>query len=153
MKDIPTEDLAAISAELHEAAVRVGCDFVSATGQVWPSGQLSGPPEKAARFVEFSWLRAAVVHGRAIFEDADPKAFAALLNEYGFGDEPYAEPAQEPAGPEAAESAEVSLPPAKVVLTAEILPATKGELERQARAAGLSVGEFLDWKFQPPAHL
>jgi len=42
-------------------------------------------------------------------------------------------------------------PPAKIALSVDVLPATQRELERQANAAGLSVGEFLDWKFEPPS--
>ena len=154
MKDIPIEELAAISAEIHQAAVQIGCPFVSISGAIWPGGQLSGASHEAARFVEFSWLRAAVVNGRAIFEEADPKGFAALLNSYGLGDEPYVEPELETARP--AESPEVpgrsqqEKLPAKIALHAEVLPATREELDRQARAAGFSVGEFLDWKFRPP---
>jgi hypothetical protein len=150
MKDLPIEELAAISAEIHEAAVRVGCTNVSITGQIWPGGQLSGSPERAARFVEFSWLRAAVINGRAIFEDADAKSFAALLNAYGIGDEPYPDPIVETSEPQEARTADAPAAPARLHFATELLPATKRELERQATAAGLSTGEFLDWKFRPP---
>ena len=100
MKDISVEDLEAISAEIYEAALRVGCTHVSVTGHIWPGGRVSGVPEEAARFVEFSWLKAAAINGRAIFEETDPKAYAELLDAYGLGEEPYPEPA-----PEASESA------------------------------------------------
>jgi hypothetical protein len=151
MKDIPTEELAAISAEIHEAATRVGCTDVSITGRIWPGGQLSGPPGEAARFVEYSWLRAAVVGGRAIFEETDPQAYAALLHAYGLGDEPYPEPASE-TPPEAEEqpTANARAVAAKVELRVEISLETKRELERQATAGGLTLGEYLDWKFRPP---
>jgi len=151
VKDIPIEELAAISAEIHAVAVQVGCTHVSITGRIWPGGQLSGSAEEAARFVEFSWLRAAVVHGRAIFEENDPKGFAALLHAYGIGDEPSGEPVREISVTEKAPATEAPAAPARVNLAAEVSPATKRELERQAQAAGLSVGEFLDWKFRPPA--
>lgn len=147
MKDIPTEELAAISAEIHDAALRVGCTHVSITGQIWPGGRLAGAPEEAARFVEFSWLRAASVNGCAVFEETDPKGFAALLNQYGLGDDP-----SPGTGLAAAKREEISPehappPPMKVELTAQVLPATKQELERQASASGLTVGEFLDGTF------
>ena len=34
MKDILVEELAAISPEIHEAAVRVGCIYVAITGEI-----------------------------------------------------------------------------------------------------------------------
>lgn len=151
MKDIPTEELAAISPEIHEAAVRVGCTHVNITGNIWPGAQATGRPEEAARFVEFSWLRAAVINGRAIFEEADPKAYAELLVKYGLQDAPSSGTVHEAAAPkqDEAPAAVVPTPPEKVGLTVEILPATKRELERQARAEGITVGELLDWKFRP----
>jgi hypothetical protein len=148
MKDISVEELAEISPEIHEAAVRIGCTDVSITGHVWPGGRLSGAPQEAARFVEFSWLKAAVIDGRAIFEETDPKAYAELLNAYGLGEDPYPDPAAE-----VAESEEPprdgSDAPEKLELTVQVLPATRRELERQAAAEGIPVGELLDWKFQP----
>jgi hypothetical protein len=39
--------------------------------------------------------------------------------------------------------------PEKLELTVQVLPATRRELERQAAAEGIPVGELLDWKFQP----
>ena len=150
MKDIPIEELAAISAEIHEAALRVGCTDVSITGQIWPGGRLGGSPEQAARFVEFSWLRAAVVKGRAVFEETDRKSFAALLNQYGLGDDPPAEPALNAAKPEEIPREDAALPRAEVEFTVQVLSATKQELDRQASAAGFTIGEFLDWKFRAP---
>ena len=151
MKDIPTEELAAISAEIHEAAVRVGCTHVNITGNIWPGAQASGRPEEAARFVEFSWLRAAVINGRTIFEDANPKVYAELLVKYGLEDAPSTGTARESIEPEEVEEAPVAVvsTPEKVALTVEILPTTKRELERQARAEGITVAELLDWKFRP----
>ncbi len=146
MRDIPIEELAPISAEIHEAAARLGCTHVSITGQIWPGGQLSGAPEEAARFVEFSWHKAAVLNGRAIFEEADPNAYAALLNRHGLGDEP---PLELPREVPVTKEAPALAAPAKIELTAQVLPATKRELERQAKAEGLTVAELLDWKFQP----
>jgi hypothetical protein len=145
MKDIPIEDVAAISPEIHEAAVRVGCTHVSITGHIWPGGRVTGVAEEAARFLEFSWLKAAVIDGRAIFEETDPKAYAELLNAYGLGEEPYPEPVPAPIErqPEEAPAAE------HIEFTVPVLPATKRELERQAAAEGMSVAELLDWKFQP----
>lgn len=151
MKDIPTEELAAISPEIHEAAVRVGCTHVNITGNIWPGAQASGRPEEAARFVEFSWLRAAVINGRTIFEDADPKGYAELLVKYGLEDAPSPGTVYEAVEPkhEEAPAVAVPMPSEKVGLTVEILPATKRELERQARAEGITVSELLDWKFRP----
>ena len=63
MKDVPIEELRAINLELYEAAERIGCTDVSLSGRIWPGGRLSGPETEAARFVEYSWLRAAVVGG------------------------------------------------------------------------------------------
>jgi hypothetical protein len=148
MKDISVEELAEISAEIYEAALRIGCTDVSITGHIWPGGRLSGVPEEAARFVEFSWLKAAVINGRAIFEETDPKAYAEILNSYGLGEEPYPEPAREVAESEEPPRYGTAVPE-KLELTVQVLPATKRELERQAAAEGLSVGELLDWKFQP----
>ena len=151
MKDIPTEELAAISPEIHDAAVRVGCTHVNITGNIWPGAQATGRPEEAARFVEFSWLRAAVINGRTIFEDADPKAYAELLVRYGLEDAPSPDTVPKAAEPkqEEAPAVVVPTPPEKLRLTVEILPATKLELERQARVEGITVGELLDWKFRP----
>ncbi len=149
MKDIPVEDVAAISPEIHEAALRVGCTHVSITGHIWPGGRVSGVAEEAARFVEFSWLKAAVIDGQAIFEETNPKAYAELLDAYGLGEEPYPEPPPEAAESTAAPAADAPASPENVELTVRMLSATKRELERQAAAEGLSVGEFLDWKFQP----
>ena len=152
MKDIPTEELAAISPEIHEAAVRVGCTHVNITGNIWPGAQASGRPEEAARFVEFSWLRAAVINGRTIFEDADPKAYAELLVKYGLEDAPSPAAAQiapEPKQEESPAAGILASPPEKVGLTIEILPTTKRELERQAKVEGITVAELLDWKFRP----
>jgi hypothetical protein len=150
MKDIPTEELATISTEIHEAAERVGCTFVSVSSPIWPGGKISGPSEEAARFVEFSWLRAAVINGRAIFEEGDPRGYNTLLATYGLGDEPYLEPTSAAPASEAAEPVAAALSPMKTVLNAEVLAETEQELIRQARAAGMSVGEFLDWKFRKP---
>jgi len=150
MKDILTEELAAISAEIHDAALRIGCTDVSITGKIWPGGRLDGSPEQAARFVELSWLQAAVVNGRAVFEETDPRGFAALLNQYGLGDDPSAEPALDAAKPEEVPREDAAPPPPKVELTVQVLPATKQELDRQASAAGLTLCEFLDWKFRAP---
>lgn len=144
MKDISVEDLEAISAEIYEGALRVGCTHVSVTGHIWPGGRVSGVPEEAARFVEFSWLKAAAIDGRAIFEETDPIAYAKLLDAYGLGEEPYPEPA-----PEAPEAAAEPATESLENLTVRVLRSTKRELERQAAAEGLPVGEFLDWKFQP----
>jgi len=148
MKDIPIEELAVISAGIHEAALRVGCTDVSITGRIWPGGRLGGSPEEAARFVEFSWLRAAVVNGRAIFEETDPRGFAALLNQYGLGDDPSAEQAFDPTKAEEAPRKHAAPQPTKVELTVQVLPATMAALNRHASAAGRTVGEFLDWKFR-----
>src|SRR4051794_23339728 len=95
MKDIPTDELGTISAEICEAAKRIGCTHVSITSPIWPGGKLSGPGEAAARFVEFSWLRAAVINGQAIFEETDPKAYRTLLTAYGLGEEPDLQPSAE----------------------------------------------------------
>ena len=154
MKDIPVEDVDAISPAIHEAALRVGCTHVSITGHIWPGGRVSGVAEEAARFVEFSWLKAAVIDGRAIFEETDPKAYAELLDAYGLGEEPYPEPAPEASESESAPGADVPAAaapasPESLELTVRVLPATMRELERQAAGEGLPVGEFLDWKFQP----
>ena len=150
MKDIPTEELAAISPELHEAAVRVGCTHVNITGNIWPGAQGSGRPEEAARFVEFSWLRGAVINGHTIFEDADPKAYADLLVKYGLEDAPSPLPVRKAAEPEQdAEAAAVPASPEKVGFSVEISPVTKAELERQAKVEGITVGELLDWRFRP----
>lgn len=138
MKDIPVEELASISPEIHQEAIRVGCTEVSITGRIWPGGQTAGTVQDAARFVEFSWLRAAVLGGRAIFEESDPAAYVSLLNAYGLGDEP---------APEGATAERKPAPPEKVDLSAEVLPTTLRELTRQADAAGLSVGELLDLHF------
>ena len=153
MKDIPVEELASISAEIHAAADRIGCKHVSITGQIWPGGKTSGRPEDAARFVEFSWFRAAVINGKAIFENADPQAYTDVLIRYALEDALLSQPA-----PRGVESNSEEPAPAvtltameKVDVTAEVLRATKLELERQARAEGLNVGEFLDWKFRPRA--
>lgn len=150
MKDIPTDELAAISPELHEAATRVGCEHVSVTGQIYPGGQLTGPSEKGARFVEYSWLRAAVINGSAVFEDNDPAAFTALLREYGLEEDPYPLPVPEAAPEENPGTPEAPVAEPKATLTLQIQPATMQELERQAKAAGITIGEFLDWKFQAP---
>lgn len=153
MRDISVEDLEAISPEIHAAAVRVGCTHVSITGHIWPGGRISGVAEEAARFVEYSWLKAAVINGRAILEESDPPAYAELLNAYGLGEEPHREATPEPAEatePEPGSVEDAAAPPEKVMLTLDVLPSTKRELERQAIAGGISVGEFLDWKFQPP---
>ncbi|MHA3770492.1 hypothetical protein ACXR0O_03025 [Verrucomicrobiota bacterium sgz303538] len=151
MKDIPTEELSAISAEIYEAALRVGCTHVNITGNIWPGAQASGRPEEAARFVEFSWLRAAVISGHAIFEDADPKRYAELLVRYGLEDAPSSEMVHKAAEPKQEEmpTQVVPTPPDKVGLTFDVLLATKSELERQAKAEGITVGELLDWKFRP----
>jgi hypothetical protein len=151
MKDISVEELAAINAEIYEAAVRVGCTDVSITGHIWPGGRVSGVPEEAARFVEFSWLKAAVIDGRAIFEETDAKAYAELLNAYGLGEEPYPEPTAEVGESEEPAHVYGTRAPEKSDLTVQVFPATKRELERQAAAEGLSVGELIDWKFQPRA--
>jgi hypothetical protein len=148
MKDIPIEELAAISPEIHQYAARIGCTHVSITGQIWPGGRLSGEPQQAARFMEYSWFKAAVIDGRAIFEASDPKAYATLLAQYGLGDEPDATPdVRAPEQPIVAERAPVSSD--RTELHANVVPATLRELERQAGAEGLTVGEYLDWKFQP----
>ncbi|RYD61010.1 MAG: hypothetical protein EOP84_36250 [Verrucomicrobiaceae bacterium] len=151
MKDIPVEELETISAEIHEAAVRVGCTHVNITGKIWPGAQATGRPEEAARFVEFSWLRAALINGRAIFEQADPMGYAELLVKYGLEDASASEIVREPVEAKQEETPEVVVPiqPDRLTLTVEILPATRLELERQARAEGITVGELLDWKFRP----
>ena len=151
MKDIPTEELAAISAEIHDAAVRVGCTHVNITGNIWPGAQASGRPEEAARFVEFSWLRAAVINGRTIFENDDLEGYAELLVRYGLEDAPISEIVDKAAEPEQQQmpATVVSTAPKKIGLTLEILPATKLELERQARAEGITLSELLDWRFRP----
>lgn len=149
MKDIPIEEVAAISPEIHDAATRIGCTHVSITGHIWPGGRVSGVAHEAARFLEFSWFKAAVIDGRAIFEEPDPKAYAELLNKYGLGDEPYPEPESEAAEPPAAPVANAPVAIESIDLTVRVLLATKQELERQAAAEGITVGELLDWKFQP----
>lgn len=154
MKDIPVEEVAAISPEIHEEAMRIGCTHVSITGHIWPGGRVSGVVSEAARFMEYSWMKAAVINGRAIFEETDPKAYAELLNAYGIGEEPYSGTLLEAA--ELPELANVD-PPRKsapassesVEYTVKVSPVTQRELERQAAAEGISVGELLDWKFQP----
>jgi hypothetical protein len=151
MKDIPVEDVDAISPAIHEAALRVGCTHVSITGHIWPGGRVSGVAEEAARFIEFSWLKAAVIDGRAIFEETDPKAYAELLNAYGLGEEPYPEPTpSENEMPSAAESQPIfaQTPANQFKLTVCVQPATRRELERQAAAEGMTVAELLDWKFR-----
>ncbi|HEV7405549.1 MAG TPA: hypothetical protein VGO11_21570 [Chthoniobacteraceae bacterium] len=149
MKDIPVEEMVAISPEIHEAAVRVGCTHVSITGRIWPGGRIGGVPEEAARFTEYSWLKAAVIAGRAIFEETDPKAYAELLNAYGLGEEPYPESTREASESEAEQEVGAPASAERVELTAPVLTATKRELERQAEAEGISVAELLDWKFRP----
>ena len=149
MKDIPIEEVAAISSEIHEAAARIGCTHVSVTGHIWPGGRVSGVAEEAARFLEFSWLKAAVIDGRTIFEQPDPKAYAELLNAYGLGDEPYPEPTPERNEPSPEEPPTAPDSPEISELAVQVRPATKRELERQAAAEEISVGELLDWKFQP----
>jgi hypothetical protein len=153
MKDIPIEELVSISAEIHAAADRIGCKHVSITGQIWPGGKTSGRPDEAARFVQFSWFRAAVINGRGIFEDADSQAYEDVLVRYGLEDAFISQPAQRAveSEPEEPAPAVIFMPIEKVDLTSKVLPATKLELERQARAEGLTVGELLDWKFRPRA--
>ena len=144
MKDIPIEELEAISPEIFADAQRVGCRDVRITGKVWPGGQMSGPPERALRLVEYSWLKAAVVGGAPVFEADDPRTFAALLRTYGLGDEEaYTEPSG--AAEELPAPAEPVLP--RETLVAQVTAVTKHELERQALAAGITVGEYLDYKF------
>jgi hypothetical protein len=151
MKDIPIEELASINAEIHVAADRIGCKHVNITRQIWPGGKTSGLPEEAARFVEFSWFRAAVINGRAIFEHADPQAYTEVLVRYGLEDGLISQPAQQAveSKPDEPAMAAVLIPREKVDVTAEVLRATRLEMERQARAEGLTVGELLDWKFRP----
>jgi hypothetical protein len=150
MKDIPVEDLRDICPEIHDAAVRVGCVEVSISSNIWPGGRLTGPPQEAARFIDFSWYRAAAIDRRAIFQDSDPKAFAALLHRYGLGDEPAAEDPSTPRKIEPIDPSKSSANPSpRTQITVEILEATKQELERQAKLEGISVGHYLNWKFQP----
>jgi hypothetical protein len=151
MKDIPIEDLAAISSELHEAAVGVGCTHVNISGKIWPGAQASGRPEDAARFVEFSWLRAAVINGRTIFEQADPKGYFDLLVRYGLEDARDPGTVNHAPAPkqEEAPAVVVAISSEKVRLAVDVLPATKIELDRQAKAEGITVDELLNWKFRP----
>jgi hypothetical protein len=147
MKDIPIEELAAISADIHAAALKVGCTHVSVSGRIWPGASASGAPELAARFVEYSWLRAAVLNGEAIFEEADPKRFLDLLIAYGLEDNPHAQPLRTVA--RASDESECHAAPhsEKVSFTVELSAITRDALQRRATAAGMSVGEFLEAVF------
>lgn len=147
MKEITLEEVAPISVEIHEAAARVGCTHVRITNYIYPGGKTVGPPEDAARFVEYSWYQAALVKGRAVFDDVDPEGYAALLQQYGLGvmvgDE--ATPRREESGVPVPTPTQISNA-GTLQLTCEVLPTTHKELERQARVRGISVGQLLDEK-------
>jgi hypothetical protein len=144
MKDIPVEELAPISTEIHAAALKVGCTHVSVTGKIWPGAAASGAPELAARFVEFSWLRAAVVNGEAVFEEADPKRYLDLLFAYGLEDNPHAQPLRTAPRPRDESEGYAAPHSEKVSFTVEVSAFTRDALQRRAIAAGMSVGEFLE---------
>jgi hypothetical protein len=152
MKEITIDEVALISAEIHEAASRLGCTHVRITGRIFPGGQSSGPEEKAARFVEYSWFGAVLLGAEAVLEETEPARYRALLAEYGLGD-PEEETNSPAMSPVPTESEQISSPVPKpqrsaerVALTLEVLPATLTELERQAAVRGLPLGELLDEK-------
>ena len=148
MRDVPINELEAICPAIHAAAVRIGCTEVGITGRVWPGGRTEGPAGQDIRVVEFSWFTAAVVKGEAFFEESDREGFAKLLLDYGLSD------GEVSAVPEAAlqreAAVETPVQDAKVEtvsLSIEVLATTRRELERQAAAAGLPIGAWLDLKF------
>lgn len=145
MKEITIEEVESISAEIYEAALRVGCTHVRISGQIYPGGKVTGPAASAAHFVEYSWYLAAVVNGRAVFEETEPAAYAELLQRYGLGDSTET-PEESSDATLPTPEAKLEAPVQKVTFTVEVLAATKDELERQARVREISLGELLDEK-------
>jgi hypothetical protein len=147
MREIPVEELEQICPAIHADAVRVGCTDARITGRIWPGGASAGPAEEGIRVVEYSWLKAAVVKGEAVFEADNPQSFLDLLRDYGLTDE---EVALVPGGatlPDPLPLKPAPTEPPKLQITVEMLARTKRELYRHASAAGLSIGEWLDRMF------